>query len=144
MSFEVKLLLSYFNGTTFVNRGDILMSDKYVREIEEILEGVESNSDPKAKLSKRRSAPMESQGLIPNGFSVRIREFIKITPKRLILLGIVVLVVAMILNLVISQWISSLVWFGLVLFVVAYGLLFIKRDGIGKTRPTGRNKSNRR
>ena len=120
------------------------MSDKYVREIQEILEGVEPNGDPKAKLSKRRSAPMESQRLIPNGFSVRIREFIKITPKRLILLGIVVLVVAMILKLVISQWISSLVWFGLVLFVVAYGLLFIKRDGSGKPRPTGRDKSNRR
>ena len=79
------------------------MSDKYVREIEEILEGVEPNGDPKAKLSKRRSAPMESQRLIPNGFSVRIREFIKITPKRLILLGIVVLVVAMILKLVILR-----------------------------------------
>ena len=120
------------------------MSDKYVREIEEILKGVESNADPKAKLSKGRSAPMESQRLISDGFSVRTREFIKITPKRLILLGIVVLVVAMILNLVISEWISSLVWLGLVLFVVAYGLLFIKRDGRGKPRPTGRDKSNRR
>ena len=99
------------------------MRDKYVREIEEILEGVEPNGDPKAKLSERRSAPLDSQRLIPNGFSVRIRGFIKITPKRLILLGIVVLVVAMILKLVISQWISSIVWFGLVLFVVAYGHL---------------------
>lgn len=120
------------------------MSDKYVREIEEILEGVESNGDAKAKLSKPRRAPMESQRLIPNGFSFRIREFVKITPKRLILLGIAVLVFAMILNLVISQWISSLVWFGLVLFVLAYGLLFIKRDGSSKRRPTGRDKSNRR
>lgn len=120
------------------------MSDKYVREIEEILEGVESNSDPKAKLSKRRSSPKEPQRLISNGFSVRTRKFIKITPKRVILLGIFVLIVAMIVNLVISEWISLLVWLGLVLFVVAYGLLFIKRDGSGKPRPTGRDKSNRR
>ena len=120
------------------------MADKYVREIEEILEGVESKADPDFESSKPRRNDRETRNLIARGFRTRRWEFIKITPKRMILLGILALLLAMILNLVLSQWVSLLVWLGLVLFVVAYGLLFVNRDGSGKDRATRRDRSNRR
>jgi hypothetical protein len=117
------------------------MADKYLREIEEILEGVESKAHPKSKLSKGEIGTLEPQGRISKGFAIRTREFIKITPGRLILLGILVLVVAIILNFVISEWIALFVWLGLVLLVAAYVLIFIKRDGSSKHQLTGSDKS---
>ncbi len=119
------------------------MADKYVREIEEILEGAESKVDPEIQSSKGRGNNSETQRLITKGLGRRRWEFIKITPKRMILLGISALLLAMILNLVLSQWISLLVWLGLVLFVVAYGLLFVTRAGGDKQSLTGSDRSRR-
>ena len=99
------------------------MSDKLTREIEDILERAESSGsavDSRADLQKHGC---ESRFLRFVRNIVRLNELLK--PSRVMLAGITLLLVAVLLNTLIPGRVHLLVWAGLVLFVVAYGLFFV-------------------
>ena len=113
------------------------MGDKFIREIEDILERFESLSGSDASLDLRDN----QRG---SGKSNRLKRLLRlsgvtaISPKAVMLGGIIVLLGAFVLNALIPGTVPLLAWAGLALFVVAYGLLFMGADFWDEKRWRGR------
>ena len=113
------------------------MGDKFIREIEDILERFESLSGSDASLDLRDN----QRG---SGKSNRLKRLLRlsgvtaISPKAVMLGGIIVLLGAFVLNALIPGTVPLLAWAGLALFVVAYGLLFMGSDFRYEKRWRGR------
>jgi len=95
------------------------MPEKYEREIEEIL----------AKSSKESKKARPSKSFLNILFrylnqSVRIRNF-KISPGRIMLVGLCLLLLALIISTFASTWTSFFAWIGLLLLILGYFLFFL-------------------
>ncbi len=100
------------------------MSEKYKREIEEILEKTEIDWKP-AKAKKRNriiKAPQLPLGQLFSGKSVRV------SPSKLMVAGVSLLLVALILGAInqFSIAVGPLIWVGLAMFILAYALFFVR------------------
>ena len=112
------------------------MSDRLIREIEDILERAESSASDDDSRTTLQKYGRESWflRLVRNG--ARLNALLK--PSRVMLAGITLLLVAVLLNTLIPGRVHLLVWAGLVLFVVAYGLFFVNPSGVYEKRWRGR------
>ncbi len=99
------------------------MSDKYMKEIEEILRQAE-DSLPKDRVRSPSGAPKTVGG--PLG---RVSGKIRITPGKLMLGSFALLLLALIMSLAGVGSVVHLVVAGLVLFVIAYALFFVRPGG---------------
>ena len=105
-----------------------VMADKYIREIEKILEEAERSP------GKRVADGLEK---VPNetGLLSRIGWFcgiFRVSPNKVVLAGIALIVVSFVVynafNYLFVENVKFLlpIWAGLILFVIVYGLLFVK------------------
>ncbi len=97
------------------------MSQKYQREIEEILDNVE---DPRSHKAKR-----ERRGFLRVLGAVFV-QFIggrgwHISPGRIMLGSLVLLLVALLIKGSMPGLVAPMVWTGIVLFILGYALFFI-------------------
>lgn len=106
------------------------MPDKFMREIEEIIERVERDGSGKELDSNSVSAGNGSRlnRITPRIFS--LARFGSISPSKVMLAGISLLLLAVVVSPFIHGTVSLLVWAGLLLFVIAYGLFFMRPSGI--------------
>lgn len=104
------------------------MPDKFIREIEEILK--ESERSGKGEVANEQEGRSKTSGLLSK-FS-RLGSFISISPNKVVVAGIILIILSFILynafNYLFVQGIAILlpIWAGLVLFVIVYGLLFVR------------------
>ena len=95
------------------------MPEKYEREIEEIL----------AKSSKGSKRSNTSKSLLNMIFrylnqSVSVRNF-KISPGRIMLIGICLLLLSLIIRTFAPTWTSFFAWTGLLILILGYFLFFL-------------------
>lgn len=101
------------------------MSDKFIKEIEEILKQAEAGPPgqrPKQQRSRRRPRSPFPLGL----FRGRI-----ISPGKLMLAGVMLFMAALVLRAFMPSTVGPLVWAGLALFVLAYVLFFVRPGSSG-------------
>ena len=99
------------------------MSDKYMKEIEEILKQAEDS------LSKDRGPTSRTTPKSAGGPLGRVSGKIRISPSKLMLGSFALLLLALILGLLGVGSVVHLVVAGLVLFVIAYALFFVRPGG---------------
>ena len=99
------------------------MSSKYKREIEEILEQAGELNSP--GLPKRRRRSLGRLMLLQIGQSIGGKDW-SIKPGRLMLVAIGLLVAALVVRATAPGLTGPLAWSGLLLFIVAYGMFFIR------------------
>ncbi len=104
------------------------MADKYIRQIEEILKESE-HSRGKSVADGAEETPKANGFLSRLG---RLRIILRVSPNKVVLAGIILIVVSFVLynafNYLFVNNIKFLlpIWAGLILFVIVYGLLFVK------------------
>ena len=104
------------------------MADKYIREIEEILKEAE-RSPGKSVADGVEVSPKENRLL---SRLARVGAILRVSPNKVVLAGIVLIVVSFVVynafNYLFVENVKFLlpIWAGLILFVIVYGLLFVK------------------
>lgn len=101
------------------------MSDRYKKEIEEILQRVEEARSPDSQPQERRQGP-KAHKLNPLARLSWLLGFLAISPGKLMIAGVSLLLIALLLGVVGPGWAGRLVWAGLALFVFAYILFFVR------------------
>jgi hypothetical protein len=98
------------------------MSDRYRKEIEEILERVNEKRTPSANARPSQQPPRRSESTPRRPQPRRAGPSSPlITPGRLFLAGIVLLLAALVLNgTTLGAYAGILTWIGIALFVIAY------------------------
>ncbi len=101
------------------------MSERFIKEIEEILE--------KANVQPAKSRPTRQRGWFARLFSFRSGLFKGwgISPGRLMLAGVTVFLVGLLLWAVTDWKAQPVLWAGLGLFVLAYILFFVRPGASG-------------
>ena len=106
----------------------LAMAEKYIREIEEILKEAE-RSRGKSVADGVDDIPKTGR-LIPR--LGRFSSLFRVSPNKVVLAGIILIVVSFVVynafNYLFVENIKFLlpIWAGLILFVIVYGLLFVK------------------
>ncbi len=102
------------------------MGQRYQREIEEILDKV--NEDQPAEGGRKRKAgpQQEQRPRRPNRNRAVSKLSLRISPGRLLVTGIVLLVAALVLSGMGAALAVPAAWIGIGLFVVAYILFFTR------------------
>lgn len=109
------------------------MSDKYQREIEEILEA--TGETPVPDSGKRRGA---RGGNLPKVNLSQGKAFWRFTSGKLFLVSVALLVTALILRSTGFNYVGLFAWAGIILFIVAYALFFVKPSNNTEKRWRGR------
>jgi len=105
------------------------MPDKFMREIDEILErverggAIEGSKDEDGPATKRRTL----QRLLPG--PIWRDRFTSVSPGKVMLAGIALLLLAVVILAFADLKMFGLLWAGLVLFVIAYGMFFMRPGG---------------
>lgn len=102
------------------------MSNKYQREIEEILQQA---GDLGTGGGPSRPPKQGFVGLVWSYFKESVGgNVLSITPSRVMLGGVLILLAALVLNLATPGFglVGLLAWLGFILFIVGYALFFIK------------------
>ncbi len=104
------------------------MSQKYQREIEEILQQVDTGSSPKPRVERpnlfRQAAGSFRRSVTGKGASV--------TPGRIMVASVCLLLSALVVNAFNSGWVGPIAWAGLILFIVGYAMFFLKPKTVEK------------
>lgn len=105
------------------------MSQRYQREIEEILKQAGDLAPPGRGRRPRQSLwrlirPYMAQSLGGKGWSL--------SPGRVMLVAVSLLLSALIVNAFVPGLVAPLAWAGLLLFLVGYGMFFVKPPKIEK------------
>ena len=95
------------------------MPEKYEREIEEIL--AKSSKDSKRSNANKSLLNMLFRYL---NQSVSVRNF-KISPGRIMLIGICLLLLSLIIRTFAPTWTSFFAWTGLLILILGYFLFFL-------------------
>ncbi len=104
------------------------MADKYIREIEEILKEAE-RSPGKSVVDDVEEVPTANSMLTRLG---RFGGIFRVSPNKVVLGGIILIVVSFVIynafNYLFVENVKFLlpIWAGLILFVIVYGLLFVR------------------
>ena len=105
------------------------MSDKYIREIEKILEEAERSGRKSGVADGVEEAP-EENGILPR--VARLGAALRVSPNKVVLGGIILIVVSFVVynafNYLFVENVKFLlpIWAALILFVIVYGLLFVR------------------
>ena len=105
------------------------MSEKYQREIEEILEEAGDLEPVKPPFGTRPSVWRLIRAYI--GQSLRGNRW-SLSPGRVMLIAVSLLLAALVLRGALPGIVGPLAWAGLLLFIVGYGLFFVKPPKIEK------------
>ena len=104
------------------------MAEKYIREIEKILE--EAERSPGSSVADDVEETSNSNRLLTR--LGRIGAILRVSPNKVVLGGIILIVVSFVVynafNYLFVENVKFLlpVWAGLILFVIVYGLLFVR------------------
>ena len=110
------------------------MSERYQREIEEILQQVgESASEVEREQAEKGSALAQISRL---GSS--IGNLIYLSSGRLMTIGIVLLLTAMVVSIMFPGLMGPLIWLVLILFILVYALFFARPNPKTEKRWRGR------
>jgi hypothetical protein len=111
------------------------MSERYMKEIEEILKRARGEP-PRERFPKRGPGIVSGlTGLFTRPFRGR---WWRLSPGKLMLGGVALLLVALILHATIPFTVGPVVWAGLALFILAYALFFIRAGTTYEKRWRGR------
>jgi len=103
------------------------MADRFIREIEEILERAEHSgpgSDPEAS-KERGSRPRWF--FDPTGSVSRLRGLLRVPSSgKVMLAGIALILIAVLLSAFVPGRVNLAMWAVLILVVIAYGLFFVR------------------
>ena len=105
------------------------MSERYKREIEEILEEAGDLEPARPRLGKGPSFWRLVRAYI--GQSLRGNRW-SLSPGRVMLIAVSLLLAALVLRGALPGIVGPLAWAGLLLFIVGYGLFFVKPPKIEK------------
>jgi hypothetical protein len=117
------------------------MTQRYQKEIEEILDQVNTRAPSEKDTGigdtpgKRPVSPRRSIG---RGEQLLSRLPFRVSPARMVLLGIVLLVAAMVLRSAVPAVTGPLTWTGIGLFIAAYVAFFIRPRRPAERRWRGR------
>ena len=100
------------------------MSERYQREIEEILEQASEALPGKGRKQRSHRSIFAAIGSILGGMLGGKKW--AITPGRLMLIAVALILSALIVRAMTPGIVAPLLWAGLFLFIVAYGLFFIR------------------
>ncbi|MQF48392.1 hypothetical protein FIM08_00585 [SAR202 cluster bacterium AC-647-N09_OGT_505m] len=110
------------------------MPERYQREIEEILQQVgESASGVEPKQAEKGSILTQIPHLVS-----RIGNLIYVSSGRLMTIGIVLLLTAMVVSIMFPGLLGPLVWLVLILFILVYALFFARPNPKTEKRWRGR------
>ena len=98
------------------------MSERYQREIEEILQEV-GESTPTTEPGK-----VEGNSLLAPIFRIgrSIGNLVFLSSRRLMTIGIALLVAAILSSIIFPGLLGPIVWLGLILFILVYALFFAR------------------
>ena len=118
------------------------MSQRYRKEIEEILEHVEGPPVDQERGNKppqkgRKTAGDEGAEARLGGKSASIRGW-RVSPGRLMLASVAFLLSALVLKFVVPGLVGPVAWTGVGLFIIAYVLFFVKPRSPVEKRWRGR------
>ena len=102
------------------------MSNRYQREIEEILQQAGELGTGKGRRGGRRGLLSLLRGYMAQAIGGRN---LSITPGRVMLVAVALLLSALIMTSAIPGLVGPLAWAGLLLFIVGYAMFFIRRKG---------------
>ena len=105
------------------------MSEKYQREIEEILEEAGDLEPARPRFGRRPSVWSLIRAYI--GQSLRGNRW-SLSPGRVMLIAVSLLLAALVLRGALPGIVGPLAWAGLLLFIVGYGLFFAKPPKVEK------------
>ena len=100
------------------------MAERYQREIEEILEKA---GDARPKGSRSHGPKRSSLALIGSVLGSALGgKKLSLSPGRLMLIAVVLLLTALVLQASSAGFVAPLLLVGFILFIVAYGMFFVK------------------
>ena len=103
------------------------MPDKFIREIEEILERAEHSRPGDDLKASKKMGGRPGRSFDPTGRVSRLRRLVRVPSSgKVMLAGIGLILIAVLLNAFVPGRVSLAMWAGLILFVVAYGLFFVR------------------
>ena len=111
------------------------MSERYQREIEEILQEVGASTPAKEFLEAEKSSPLALSARVGRG----IGNHIYLSSGRLMTIGIILLLVAIFVSAIFPGPLGPFVWLGLILFILIYALFFARPNPNPEKRWRGRS-----
>ena len=111
-----------------------VMSERYQREIEEILQQVGESTPTKEPEKPHRKSPLSAFGGIGRGVAGLIYR----SSSRLLLIGAVLLLLAVLVSVISPGFLAPFVWLGLILFIMVYALYFARPGSSPEKRWRGR------
>ncbi len=110
------------------------MSERYQREIEEILQQAGEHTPVKEPERPHRRSPASALGGIGRGVAGLIYR----SSSRLLIIGAVLLLLAVLVSVILPGFLGPFVWLGLILFILIYALYFARPGGSPEKRWRGR------
>jgi hypothetical protein len=107
----------------------MMMSNRYQREIEEILQQAGELGDGKGQRGGRRGLFGLLRGYVAQSIGGKTWS---ITPGRVMLVAVALLLSALIMTAAVPGMVGPLAWAGLLLFIVGYAMFFIKPSKVEK------------
>lgn len=98
------------------------MSERYQREIEEILQQVGDSTPTKESAEAKKSSLLAPFARIGRGIGNRIY----LRSGRIMTIGIVLLLSAILVSAIFPGLLGPFVWLGLILFILIYALFFAR------------------
>ncbi len=110
------------------------MSERYQREIEEILRQAGEHTPTKEPEMPRKRSPSSVFGGIGRGVAGLVYR----SSSRLLVIGAVLLLLAILVSVILPGFLGPFVWLGLILFILIYALYFARPGGSPERRWRGR------
>ncbi len=112
------------------------MSERYQREIEEILRQAGEHTPTKEPARSHRRVPSSALRAIGRGIANLIYHH---SSGRLLAIGAVLLLLAVLVSVISPGFLGPFVWLGLILFILGYALFFARPGGGPEKRWRGRS-----
>ena len=110
------------------------MSERYQREIEEILQQAGEHTPTKEAERAHRRSTTSAFGGIGRGVAGLIYR----SSSRLLAIGAVLLLLAILVSVILPGFLGPFMWLGLILFILVYALFFARPGSSPEKRWRGR------
>ncbi len=110
------------------------MSERYQKEIEEILRQAGEHTPTKEPERPHKRSPSSAFSGIGRG----VASLIYHSSSRLIVIGAVLLLLAVLVSVILPGFLGPFVWLGLILFILIYALYFARPGSSPEKRWRGR------
>ncbi len=111
------------------------MSERYQREIEEILQQVGDSAPAKEPGKAKKGSPLSALGRFCGGIASHAYR----SSRRLMTIGIILLALAILVSAIAPGLWGPVAWLVLILFVLTYALFFARPSGGQEKRWRGRS-----